>query len=192
MLDKKNNNVVLCIVAHPDDEVFGVGGTLIKHINNGDTVYIVIFSIGEDSKLDSKIDNEKRISSAQDWSNAVGCNLYKLFSYPDQKLDTVPKLEIIQKIEEIISNLRPDIVYTHHEGDINHDHQVISHAVLTALRPMNSFKLHTEIRTFETVSSTDQAPYVDKYIFKPNFYVDVKEVWHKKMSSLKFYKNGCS
>jgi len=185
----KKNNSILCIVAHPDDEALGVGGTLIRHINNGDIVNIVIFSIGEDSKIDKSPDSRKRINSAKKWSEFIGSKLYKLFSYPDQMLDTIPKLEIIKKIEDIVVKIRPDIVYTHHEGDINHDHQIISHAVLTALRPMNPFKIHAEIRTFETVSSTDQAPYVDKYIFKPNYYGDIENVWEKKISSLKFYRD---
>ena len=68
----KNNNKksVLCVVAHPDDEALGVGGTLIKHIKQGDDVNIVIFSLGETSKLSKDINSIRRLKSAKDWGRA--------------------------------------------------------------------------------------------------------------------------
>ena len=187
---KKNvKKSILCVVAHPDDEALGLGGTIIKHIEQGHDVNIVIFSIGEDSKLSNDINSARRLNSAKEWSKRVGSNIYSVLDYPDQKLDTIPKLEIIQILEKILKTLRPDILYTHHDGDINHDHQTVSHAILTALRPMNALALKSEIRTFETVSSTEQAPYTDSYAFKPNYYVDIDDVWKKKIKALEAYKN---
>jgi len=187
----KNNTKksILCIVAHPDDEALGPGGTLIKHVMRGDKVNIVIFSIGEESKLNKDINTSRRIKNAEDWSKITGCNIYKFFSFPDQQLDTVPKLKIIQKLEKIFQVLVPDIVYTHHDGDLNHDHQIVNHAVLTALRPMNPYGLRSEIRTFETISSTEQSPYTERYIFKPNFYVNINEIWKSKIKALNAYKS---
>ena len=188
-MKKINKKSILCVVAHPDDEALGVGGTIIKHIEQGDDVNIVIFSLGEESKLSKDINPKGRLKSAKEWSKRAGSNIYSILDYPDQKLDIVPKLEIIQVLEKILKALRPDILYTHHDGDINHDHQIVSHAILTALRPMNALELKSEIRTFETVSSTEQAPYTDRYAFKPNYYVDIDDVWEKKIKALEAYKN---
>lgn len=187
----KNNfkKSILCIVAHPDDEALGIGGTIIKHINNGDEVNIVIFSIGEASKSEEEINSTRRIKNAKEWSRIVGSKIITIFDYPDQKLDTVPKLELIKNLEKLLKKISPDVVYTHHDGDINHDHQIVSHAVFTALRPMSILGLKPQIITFETVSSTEQAPYTDKYIFKPNYYVDISDVWKKKVDALKAYKS---
>ena len=184
--DKKS---ILCVVAHPDDEALGMGGAILKHIAKGDEVNIIIFSVGESAKLENDINLSRRIESAKEWSNIVGSKIVRLFDYPDQKLDTIPKLELIQELEKILKNLKPSIIYTHHEGDINHDHQIVNHVVLTALRPMNAMGLKSELRTFETISSTEQAPYTDRYIFKPNFYINIDDVWKAKVSSLKAYKN---
>ena len=184
--DKKS---ILCVVAHPDDEALGMGGAILKHIAKGDEVNIIIFSVGESAKLENDINLSRRIESAKEWSNIVGSKIVRLFDYPDQKLDTIPKLELIQELEKILKNLKPSIIYTHHEGDINHDHQIVNHTVLTALRPMNAMGLKSELRTFETISSTEQAPYTDRYIFKPNFYINIDDVWKAKVSSLKAYKN---
>ena len=188
-MNNKIKKSILCVIAHPDDEALGIGGTLIKHIKHGDDVNIIIFSIGEEFKLDKNIDTVRRLESAYEWSRNVGSNIYSIFDYPDQKLDTIPKLDLIQRLEELLDKLRPDIVYTHHDGDINHDHQIVSHTVLTALRPMNSMGLKSEIRTFEVVSSSDQSPNTNRYIFKPNYYVDIEDVWLKKIKFLEAYKN---
>ncbi len=191
--EKQNNKKsVVCVVAHPDDEALGLGGTLIKHSEKGDIVNIVICSLGEQSKLNMDVNPVRRLKSAQEWSKRAGTKIFSIFDFPDQRLDTIPKLDIIQKLENIFKDLRPDIVYTHHDGDINHDHQVVSHAVLTALRPMNKTSLKSEIRTFETVSSTEQSPYTDKYIFKPNYYVDIEALWEKKINALEAYKHELS
>jgi LmbE family N-acetylglucosaminyl deacetylase len=188
-MKKNTKKSIICIVAHPDDEALGPGGTLIKHVMSGDKVNIVILSKGEESKLNKDINASRRIKNAKEWSKKTGCNIYKIFNFPDQKLDIVPKLKIIQKLEKIIQVLLPDIVYTHHDGDLNHDHQVVNHAVLTALRPMNPYGLRSEIRTFETISSTDQSPYIERYIFKPNYYVNIYEIWKSKINALNAYKS---
>ena len=182
---KKN---ILCIVAHPDDEALGVGGTLIKHVNQGDNVNIVIMSLGEDSKSNIK-KNKFRKNNATEWSNLVGCKLHSLLKLPDQQFDIIPKLEIIKKIEIILNKIKPSIVYIHHSGDINHDHQIISHAVLTAMRPMGKYNFEAEIRSFETPSSTEQSPNIEQYIFRPNFYVNIEEEWKKKLLALNVYKH---
>jgi LmbE family N-acetylglucosaminyl deacetylase len=183
---ENKHNKVLCIVAHPDDEVLGLGGTLIKHSINKDSVNIVFFADGEGAKDKQK--NINRLNNAEKCSKIMGTNIYKIFDYPDQKLDTVPKLDIIQNIEIIISDIKPDIIYTHHIGDINHDHQIIGHAVLTAARPINKDILRAEVRLFETPSSTEQSPHIEQYMFKPNFYVSIEDEWNKKVEAMKAYK----
>ena len=182
----KKHNKVLCIVAHPDDEVLGLGGTLIKHSLNKDSVDIVFFSDGEGAKINK---NKNRIKNAEKCSKIIGSKIYKIFDFPDQKLDTVAKIEIIKSIEGVLYKVQPDIIYTHHIGDINHDHQIVGHAVLTALRPLNNNIKNAEIRFFETPSSTEQSPNIDQYLFKPNFYVSITKEWKIKLKALDAYKN---
>tara|TARA_B100001059_G_C17805619_1_gene568937 strand:- start:682 stop:1362 length:681 start_codon:yes stop_codon:yes gene_type:complete len=185
MINKSSK--ILCIVAHPDDEVLGLGGTLIKHSLNGDSVDIVFLSDGEGSKKDNI--NKNRLDNAKICSKIMGSKIYKIFDFPDQKLDTVAKIEIIKSIEDVLYKVQPDIIYTHHIGDINHDHQIVGHAVLTALRPLNNNIKNAEIRFFETPSSTEQSPNIDHYLFKPNFYVSITKEWKIKLKALEAYKN---
>ena len=178
---------ILCIVAHPDDEVLGIGGTLIKHVSYGDRVDIIILSEGEASKSVKIERNAKRISNAKSCSNIIGSNLYKIFDFPDQQLDRISHLKIVKKIENCVEKLKPDIIYTHHPSDINSDHQITAHTTLVAVRPISYHKVVPEIRCFETPSSTDQAPSVEPYIFKPNFYVCIENVWKKKIEAINAY-----
>ena len=185
----KSSNRILCIVAHPDDEALGVGGTLIKHSEQGDEVYIVILSEGEDSKLKMEEKNPARNLNAKAWSQFADCKLYSILDFPDQRLDAVPQLDIVKKLEDFVRNISPNIVYTHSLSDINKDHQVVASATLAAIRPISSHKVNPEIRGFETPSSTDQGPMIGQYIFSPNLYVDITKQWAKKLNGLKIYRD---
>ncbi|OUU62601.1 MAG: hypothetical protein CBC22_03670 [Alphaproteobacteria bacterium TMED62] len=187
-IKKTNSKTILCIVAHPDDEALGVGGTLIKHSRHGEKVFLVILSLGEGAKINKTDKNYKRLSNARKWSKLAGVNLHKVYKYPDQKLDSVAQLNIVKKLEKIIESLKPDIVYIHHPNDINKDHQIAAQTTLVALRPIAYHKINPEIRCFETPSSTDQSPYEFPYIFKPNFFVNIQDVWKEKLIALKSYE----
>ena len=98
--------------------------------------------------------NPLRKSNALKWANISKCNLYALFDFPDQRLDAIPQLDLVKNIEKAIEDLKPNIIYIHHPGDINKDHQIAAQVALTALRPMSYHKVCPEIRAFETPSST--------------------------------------
>ena len=78
-MTKKRN--ILCIVAHPDDEALGLGGSLIKHVQYGDKVFIIILSQGETSKAKNNEKNPKRLVNAKDWSAETGCTLYNVLLF---------------------------------------------------------------------------------------------------------------
>tara|TARA_Y100001936_G_C16051279_1_gene657975 strand:- start:773 stop:1471 length:699 start_codon:yes stop_codon:yes gene_type:complete len=185
---KKNKDIVVCIVAHPDDEALGVGGTLIKHAKRGDDVYIIIMSEGESAKSNIKDLNQKRKIAAKKWADYTGCILYRHYDLPDQKFDTISRLETIKILESDLLKIKPDIVYTHHPNDLNIDHKITSEIALTALRPMSKVHSCRTILSIEIPSSSDQAPQMDTFIFCPNHYVSIKDVWDIKKDSLKFYK----
>lgn len=184
-----NKNTVLCVVAHADDEALGVGGTLIRHAYEGDNVNVIILSEGEEAKSISSKKNLYRKNNAFEWAKNSKCNLYKLCDFPDQKLDIVPQIEMVKLIENAVSDLNPNIVYIHHPGDMNSDHQIAAQVSLAAIRPMSYHNINPEIRAFETPSSTDQAPMLEPFIFKPNFYVSIYDYWNKKLEGLKIYSS---
>lgn len=179
----KNN--ILIVAAHPDDEVLGVGGTLIKHIKNGDQASVLVLSDGETSK-DTKIDIQKRQNQAKKVSKLFGLSELIMKKLPDQKFDTIPLLDINKQIEEVVKKIKPDIVYTHCPTDLNLDHQITCQSVMTACRPQPGFSVK-KILAFETLSSTEWQIKDKANIFCPTEYVDITNFIDKKIEILKEY-----
>ena len=171
---------ILCIAAHPDDEALGPGGTLIKHVLENDNVNIIIFSDGEGAKKNIKQINPKEFTQ-QSWCKITGCMLLEVKDFPDQKLDTVPQINLVSIIEKVLDDIKPNIVYIHNPTDINKDHQTLADASLVAPRPMRLGLNFPEVRAYETPSSTEQSPNIEKYIFMPNLYVSVASMGIKKL-----------
>jgi len=94
----------------------------------------------------------------EDWSrqsaDILGISEPVFLGFPDQKLDTYSALEIAQTLEKLIRDYQPELIFTHHGGDINRDHQVVFDATLVASRPLPASKIRT-IYTYETISSTE-------------------------------------
>jgi|APSaa5957512535_1039671.scaffolds.fasta_scaffold27375_3 N-acetylglucosamine malate deacetylase 1 len=187
-LNKNTNKKVLIVAAHPDDEVLGCGGTIAKHAECGDKVYVIFMTNGVDSRYNvSSKDINQRHQSAEKASKTLGVLSIKLFDFPDNKMDSIPLLDIVQSIEVEIDKFRPEIIYTHHIGDLNIDHQITHNAVMTACRPQPEFCVK-EVYTFEVPSSTEwQAP--QHLPFMPNMFVDISKQIEIKNIALAFYSD---
>jgi N-acetylglucosamine malate deacetylase 1 len=179
---------VLCVAAHPDDEVLGVGGTLTLHARAGADVIVLIMSEGEDEKLDGTPRCRTRRKSAEEAAKVMGTREIVFRDFPDQRLDTMPIIDIIKAVESAIETYRPATVYCHHGGDANTDHNVVFKAVYAACRPMSRLGSHVKrLMSYETPSSTDQAPQVGAYVFNPTRFVDIEAAWEDKVKALQCY-----
>ncbi len=173
---------VLCIVAHPDDEVLGIGGTISKHVKDGDEVFIAIVSEGVSAQYkDSEKYLELRRKACKDAADFLGVKEVIFGEFPDAKLDTVSSFEINKFIEEIIDKTSPDRIYTHHWGDNHKDHKIVHESVLVAAR--NSL---CDIYCCEIASSGDKTG-IPTNLFCPNFYVDISDHLKNKLKALSFY-----
>ncbi len=188
---------VLMIAAHPDDEVLGAGATIAKHATAGDEVHVIIAAEGIAARynnLDESKNEEAHTAISElkkcaiKVSQILGTREPIFLMLPDNKLDTVPLLDIVQKIEAIIKEVRPTTIYTHHGGDLNIDHQIVHRAALTAARPLPSSTVQS-IYTFETLSSTEWFSPQQQFPFVPTKFVDVQDHFDKKMKALSVYKN---
>lgn len=177
---------VLVVAAHPDDEALGAGATLAKHVQAGDRVAVVFLADGEGSRgnVDHLTDRKKM---AQNCANALGIDSIHFLDFPDNKMDSVPLLDIVQKIENYIREVRPDTVYTHNPQDLNIDHQLTARAVITACRPIWPFAI-ARILAFETLSNTEWSSVYTGQSFTPDYFVDCTETWSKKVAGLQCYQ----
>tara|TARA_Y100000590_G_scaffold43848_1_gene46706 strand:- start:30233 stop:30943 length:711 start_codon:yes stop_codon:yes gene_type:complete len=193
---------ILIIVAHPDDEVLGMGGTILKHTKNGDDVTIAYLTTGISSRRSSNYNNssnykipknelqkiKKQIddlkNDATKSSKILNVKKVLFFDFPDNELDTVPLLKIVKTIEKLVKKTKPDRIYTSHFGDLNIDHKTVYESVLTACRPIGLFV--KEIITFEILSSTEWS---FSYDFQPNYFIEIEKELPKKIKAMKIYKN---
>ena len=185
-------NTVIVIAAHPDDEVLGCGGTIAKHVHDGDEVHVLILAEGITSR-DYTRDRKGRVKDitklkemANEAHKILGTSSIKLFDFPDNRMDSVDLLDVIKVIENEINENPPEIIYTHHSNDLNVDHRAAYNATLIAFRPQPEESV-TKILCFEVLSSTDWSSN-SSFPFNPNYFVKIEKFYKKKIASIKAYK----
>jgi N-acetylglucosamine malate deacetylase 1 len=181
-------NNILIVAAHTDDEALGCGGTIAHHIAQGDAVHAVFLADGITSRSNANREmHTKRISSAEKAHKILGLKSVEYLNYLDNQLDSLPLLEIVKQLEKVVEKISPNIVYTHHRGDLNIDHQVCYQAVITACRPLPDSTIK-EIYTFEVMSSTDWNQ-SDVAAFIPQMYIDISKFLDTKIRALAAYED---
>lgn len=183
------NKTALIVAAHPDDEVLGCGGTIAQLVKQNWLVHVVFLADGESSRsgINQTLVKEfiaTRRLQAKRALGLLGCASWRFGDFADNMLDTVPLLELVKFLEQIIDELSPSRVYTHFPGDLNIDHQRVSRAVLTACRPVAGHPVE-ELFYFEVPSSTE---WNCETAFRPNCFVDVTNELDLKIQAMSIYE----
>ena len=178
---------ILVIGAHPDDEVLGLGGTLARHVKNGDEVFPLICADGSQVRYAEEERENLKLACMKSCAE-LGLQAPEFLGFPDQKLDTFSQIELTQAIEERIQKYQPEVVYTHHFGDINRDHQVLNEVTLVATRPKPGGGV-LRVLSYMVPSSTDWAPFTTGRTFLPNWFVDISETIEDKLRAVSHYSS---
>lgn len=198
MIETFRNKRIMIVVAHPDDELLGLGATMNMLIQKYNIkTHLIILGEGITSRSDirdSKLWEQELILHKQNIQNAreaIGYHGVSVYDFPDNRFDSVALLDIVKIIEKEKSFFEPEVIFTHHGGDLNIDHQRTFEAVMTSSRPMSDEKVKT-IVTFETMSGTEWRASSDPRHFIPNMFVEVKveniQAKIKAMESYEFEK----
>lgn len=184
---------VLVVVAHPDDEVLGCGGTIAKHtFEKNHEVHVLILAEGitardDERDLSKRKDDLLNLKIASEKATEIlGVSSLSLLKYPDNRMDSIERLDIIKTIETYIDKIKPEIVYTHHPSDLNIDHRITSDAVVTACRPYPG-QFVKQILFFEVLSSTEWNINNSQSAFLPNWFENIIDTLDKKIEALKCY-----
>lgn len=175
-MDEKKR--ILVVAAHPDDEVLGCGGTIARHTAQGDQVWSLIACEGESARNETR-DHASQTEQAR---QILGVAQVHHLGFPDQRLDTLPLLDVIQALERITTEFKPHTIYTHHHGDINRDHQILHEAVMVATRPNQPWV--EGVYAFDTASSTEWG-YPRTFI--PDTWIDISQTLETKLEAMAAY-----
>lgn len=198
MLEYLKSKKIMVVVAHPDDELLGLGATMHKLIQKFNVkTHVVILGEGITSRSDIR-DTEKwkeelkiHKQNIEEAQASIGYHSVSTYDFPDNRFDNVALLDIVKVVEKEKTEFRPEIIFTHHGGDLNIDHQRTFEAVITATRPIKDELVKTII-TFETPSGTEWQASSDPRRFVPNLFIEVSEedikAKIKGMESYKFEK----
>lgn len=178
---------VLVVAAHPDDEVLGCGATLARHADQGDTAEIVVLGRGALSREGATLaDADKLQRQACEAARILGASDVRILDLPDNRFDRLDLLDIVKRVEAEIHRVNPEVVYTHHAGDLNIDHRRTFEAVVTACRPLEGSGVR-RLLSFEIPSSTEWQASTVPPGFLPNVFVDVTQTLERKLKAIGIY-----
>ena len=181
---------VLAVVAHPDDEVLGLGGTLRKHVLAGNSVHVLFTFEGvsargnPDDCWDSAL--ATREQAAKKAADLLGYHIVEFGKAPNLRSEILGRLDFTKYLLSHLTQIQPEIVYTHSPLDVNLDHRFVSESVTTACRPVGNLAVRT-IRHFETPSATEWAIPMSKQIFNPDTFINIEDCLDDKIKALRCY-----
>lgn len=173
---------VLVIAPHPDDEVIGAGGTIARHVAEGNDVFLCIVTQGYSPPWpeDTVETARRQVEAAR---KVLGVKQVFFLGFPTVRLNTVPNMELTSALQKVVDEVKPEVVYTSWGDDVNQDHRIVLEATLVACRPLpgNSVRriLSYEIGYCRRFGS---AP------FAPNVFVDITAFLDKKLEAAKCYE----
>jgi LmbE family N-acetylglucosaminyl deacetylase len=185
------NKKILIVAAHPDDEVLGCFGTVARLIKEGYEAYTLILGEGKTSRdknrdvVNKQDEIEVLNSEIQKANDIIGIKKVFIESFPDNRFDSVDLLDIIKVVSKVKEEVKPDIIFTHYEHDLNIDHQITYKAVITATRPMED-EVTKEIYSFEILSSTE---WNYPLSFSPDTYFNIESTLDLKIGAMKEYES---
>lgn len=176
---------ILIIAPHPDDEILGCGGTMLKHIASGDEVYVCIVTHAAPPIYPegSSASIQKAARECHEW---IGVKKTYFLNYPTVMLEKVDRYLLNDSILKVITEIKADVVYIPHFGDMQKDHQVVAEACMVAVRPKYTHRVK-RVYGYETMSETAwNTPNIQNE-FIPNAFVDISDYLDGKIRALEYY-----
>ncbi|MGW9684601.1 PIG-L deacetylase family protein [Flagellimonas sp. 2504JD1-5] len=179
---------VIVVSAHPDDEILGCGGTLLKHKANGDDLYWLITTRimkGQGFSKQRMNEREKEISSI---SSKLGITSTFKLDYPTMGLSDESLISMIPVIKKIFSEIAPETIYLLNRSDAHSDHNITFRAVMACTKSFRAPSIK-KILMYECLSETEFGPALPENVFIPNYFVDTTEYHGQKKELMKIYES---
>ena len=182
---------IIVISAHPDDETLGAGGTMLKHIENGDQVYWLIVTHVFENQGFSKERIKSREEEIKIVEKKFGITKTFYLNYPTMTLSSSSLIKMVPEISTIFNEVEPEIIYTLNRSDAHSDHRVIFDAVMACTKSFR-YPFIKQILMYECISETEFAPALAEKMFIPNYFVDISEHLAKKLEIMEVFESEIS
>lgn len=178
---------ILILSAHPDDEILGAGGTLLRHMKNGDDLHwIIATDIFEDQGYSKSI-VERRKKEINLVSKRLKMKSYQL-GYKTTNLSSETLISLVPKISKIIKSVKPELIYVVNRSDAHSDHRILFQALMASTKSFRTPFLR-EILMYECISETEFAAPLAENAFIPNCYIDISSEINEKLQLIKIYES---
>jgi len=179
---------ILIIISHPDDEIIGCGGTILKYRNISE-IQVIYTCKTYDQRIDLKNNNNKtRQNIAKKLCSYLKINKPIFLDYSGLSLKRDDITNMSKNIYTQIIKYKPDTILTHCLDDNHHDHRATSEAVLIATRNNHTTNFIKRLLCCEIPSATDRLLKKNK-IFNPTLFINIERQLDNKIKILnKFYK----
>jgi len=158
---------ILALGAHPDDIEFGCAGALIKYVDRGHRVYLMVMTEGGQGG-----DTATRHREQEDACAIIGAEDIFWGGYEDTKL--IVNRELVNRVEKVMYSICPDFIFCHFPDDTHQDHRHLAQATTSATRNLRNV-LHYEGPT--------------TWGFNPSIYVDISDSIDRKFAALEAHRS---
>ena len=177
---------VLAVSVHPDDETLGAGGTLLRHRAEGDELHWCVVTAAHEPQWTRETIDAKS-AEVDCVAEAYGMASLHRLGLPAAHLDTVPQNDLMGRLGAVVAEVRPEVVYTVHAGDVNSDHGAAFAALLAVLKPFHMRRLGVRrVLSWETLSSTEAAA---TPTFAPTVFTDVSATLERKLEIMALFES---
>ena len=169
---------VIVISVHPDDETLGCGGTILKHLKNGDEVHCILITGG--NREQQIVWN--RVKEAYNFTSVAELN------FPELDLMDISLNKLIPPITKTFNVIKPQIIYMPNRSDAHSDHKAVFNAVASCTKSFR-YPYIEQVLMSEVISETDFALPLPESVFIANYFVDITEEMNKKNEIMKLYES---
>jgi LmbE family N-acetylglucosaminyl deacetylase len=179
---------VLVVAPHADDETLGCGGTILKLKAEGcELHWLLVTEMTVDGGFSSaQVDERNREISIV--SEGYGFSQVHRLGFLPSQLDVMSKSALVSAISSVVSNIRPEIVYTVFRDDAHSDHEVVFDAVISATKIFRHPYVKRTL-AYETLSETDFSLKPGLTAFRPNVFVNIEDYVEEKINLMKIFRS---
>lgn len=179
---------VIVISAHPDDEVLGAGGTILKHVEEGDRVFWLITTNVSEAQGFSRERVMSRQEEIKHVEQQLGIEKTFLLNYPSMSLSSGSLIKMVPQVSKVFSEVKPEVIYCLNRSDAHSDHRVTFDAVVACTKSFR-YPYIRQVLLYECISETEFAPALPEKAFIPNYFVDISNFLKRKMEIMKIYNS---